>query len=226
MKRTGTAYLFWLILGLIGGHRYYLGRWRTGLLMTVTIGGAGVWWLIDAVLLPGMVRKVNEGRVAAQSYADMSRPASVPIDPDGEPVAWSATGFIREYPDGQIRLRVSSEEEARLAMKDLQLFRKKVSLERQGISQEMSSARAARQQSMAHRGPAMRGGGGFGRAVRSLDSMSRSMTRSAHASQLAPLQQQKEQYDAAIRELDGLVNQLEHEMLRLKATNSDGWGNA
>lgn len=42
-----TMYLIWLVFGIIGGHRYALGDWRTGLLWTFTAGlfGLGyVYW--------------------------------------------------------------------------------------------------------------------------------------------------------------------------------------
>ncbi|MGI8477521.1 MAG: TM2 domain-containing protein [Thermomicrobiales bacterium] len=58
-KSLGLAYVFWLLLGLIGGHRYYMGRFGTAVLQTLTIGGLGIWWLIDLFLLPGMVRRNN-----------------------------------------------------------------------------------------------------------------------------------------------------------------------
>ena len=58
-KSLGVAYAFWLVLGLLGGHRYYLARTGTGLLQTLTLGGLGVWWLVDLVFLPGMVRRAN-----------------------------------------------------------------------------------------------------------------------------------------------------------------------
>ena len=61
-KSLGAAYAVWLVLGLLGGHRYYLGRTGTGLLQTLTLGGLGVWWLLDLLLLPGMVRRANGER--------------------------------------------------------------------------------------------------------------------------------------------------------------------
>ena len=66
--RTGArgsgrvAFVFWLFLGLVGGHRYYLGRVPTAILQTLTLGGLGVWWLLDLLLLPGMVRSANGER--------------------------------------------------------------------------------------------------------------------------------------------------------------------
>jgi hypothetical protein len=58
-KSKPVAFALWLVLGLLGGHRYYLGRVGSGVLMTITIGGLGVWWLLDLFLLSGMVDKRN-----------------------------------------------------------------------------------------------------------------------------------------------------------------------
>lgn len=60
MKSTAIAYLLWIPpLGLLGIHRFYLGRPWTGLLWLLTAGLGGIGWLIDAVMLPGMVRHAN-----------------------------------------------------------------------------------------------------------------------------------------------------------------------
>jgi class 3 adenylate cyclase len=55
--------LITLILGIFGGHRYYLGKRKTAILMTITVGGAGLWFLYDLiiVLVDGDIRD-NEGR--------------------------------------------------------------------------------------------------------------------------------------------------------------------
>ncbi|MCR6654223.1 MAG: TM2 domain-containing protein [Opitutus sp.] len=80
-KSTGAAYLLWLFLGGLGGHRFYLGRIGSGLVMlllavvgwaTIVIGvGAipliilGIWVLVDAFLIPGMIQK-HKDRVRTQ----------------------------------------------------------------------------------------------------------------------------------------------------------------
>lgn len=38
-------------LGVFGIHRFYVGRFWTGLLQLATGGGFGVWWIIDTVLI-------------------------------------------------------------------------------------------------------------------------------------------------------------------------------
>jgi hypothetical protein len=56
-KRLWLAWLLWGTLGLLGAHRFYLDRPGTGLLMLFTGGGGMVWWVVDAFLLPSMVRE-------------------------------------------------------------------------------------------------------------------------------------------------------------------------
>ncbi|WNF07481.1 TM2 domain-containing protein [Brevibacillus borstelensis] len=59
-KSTGAAWLLWFFFGGIGGHRYYLGKYGTAILMTFTLGFVGIWTVIDAFLLNGMIQKTNE----------------------------------------------------------------------------------------------------------------------------------------------------------------------
>lgn len=56
LKSTGTTYLFWILLG---AHYAYLNKWGIQLLFWVTLGGFGIWWLIDLFLIPGKVIKYN-----------------------------------------------------------------------------------------------------------------------------------------------------------------------
>lgn len=37
--------------GFLGLHRFYAGRWKSGLLMLMTLGGVFVWWIIDVLIL-------------------------------------------------------------------------------------------------------------------------------------------------------------------------------
>lgn len=54
-------WVLWLFLGLAGGHRFYLGNIGIGALQFLTIGGFGVWWIVDAFLMHGRVRAVESG---------------------------------------------------------------------------------------------------------------------------------------------------------------------
>lgn len=40
-----------LFFGVLGVHRFYTGKVGTGILMLVTAGGCGIWWLIDVIMI-------------------------------------------------------------------------------------------------------------------------------------------------------------------------------
>ena len=54
-RDVGTGYLLWLpgLLGVCGIHRFYTGRWFTGLIWFMTIGLCGLGQFIDLFLIPG-----------------------------------------------------------------------------------------------------------------------------------------------------------------------------
>ncbi len=45
------ALLFCFFLGVVGGHRFYVGKYGTAVLMIVTLGGFGMWTLVDFILI-------------------------------------------------------------------------------------------------------------------------------------------------------------------------------
>lgn len=46
-KSQATTFILCLFLGLFGFHRFYLGKFITGILMLLTLGGLGIWYIID-----------------------------------------------------------------------------------------------------------------------------------------------------------------------------------
>ena len=56
-----TALLCFL-LGVFGAHRFYVGKIGTGILMLITVGGFGIWALIDLIIIIVGNFKDKEGR--------------------------------------------------------------------------------------------------------------------------------------------------------------------
>ena len=49
---------------LAGAHHFYLGRNGWGILYLFTVGLLGIGWLLDALYLPSLVKKINKKREA------------------------------------------------------------------------------------------------------------------------------------------------------------------
>ena len=60
MSRLIIAYLLWFFLGVFGAHRFYLGRFWTGLLYLFTGGLLGVGWFVDMFYTAFMVATVKD----------------------------------------------------------------------------------------------------------------------------------------------------------------------
>lgn len=71
-KSMLTAHLLWLFFGLVGAHRFYLGKkesawWMVVLFAVVLFGPAKIfvaaalllWWVADGILLAPWVRRAN-----------------------------------------------------------------------------------------------------------------------------------------------------------------------
>ncbi len=61
MKSSGIAYILWAIcfFGGFGLHRFYLGKYGTGVLYLFTFGFFGIGQFIDLFRIPGMVEHEN-----------------------------------------------------------------------------------------------------------------------------------------------------------------------
>jgi len=76
-RSRGVALIMGGVLGWAGGHRFYAGKNLTGLLMLCTMGGLGIWWLYDMILIAaGGFKDVEEKRLLRwwemSPYAPMS----------------------------------------------------------------------------------------------------------------------------------------------------------
>jgi TM2 domain-containing membrane protein YozV len=50
-KSNLTALLLCFFLGALGVHRFYVGKTGTGILMILTLGGLGIWALVDFIMI-------------------------------------------------------------------------------------------------------------------------------------------------------------------------------
>ena len=71
-KSKSTTFLLCYFLGGIGVHRFYLGKFITGILMLLTGGGLMIWWLLDLYrIITGRLKdKQGKNLSVSQPYAD------------------------------------------------------------------------------------------------------------------------------------------------------------
>lgn len=61
-KSRGVALALAVVLGVFGAHRFYAGKIGTGLLQLGTLGGFGIWYLYDVILVASGHFTDDEGR--------------------------------------------------------------------------------------------------------------------------------------------------------------------
>ena len=50
-KKIMPVFLLCFLFGVFGIHRFYVGKIGTGVLMILTLGGLGIWALIDLIVI-------------------------------------------------------------------------------------------------------------------------------------------------------------------------------
>ena len=60
-KSFVSTLILCVLLGQLGVHRFYVGKIGTGILMLLTIGGLGIWLLIDTIMIATQKFKDSNG---------------------------------------------------------------------------------------------------------------------------------------------------------------------
>jgi TM2 domain-containing membrane protein YozV len=82
-KNFVAAILLCFFLGCLGVHRFYVGKIGTGILQLITMGGLGVWVLIDFIM------------IVIGKFKDKS---GLPITAGGEPTTVQSTADLTAEP--------------------------------------------------------------------------------------------------------------------------------
>jgi hypothetical protein len=65
-KSRGVAFALAAFLGPFGAHRFYVGKTGTAILMLCTVGGVGLWYLYDLILVAGGSFRDIDGRLLSR----------------------------------------------------------------------------------------------------------------------------------------------------------------
>ncbi len=64
-KSKTTALILCIVLSWLGVHRFYVGKVGTGILFLLTLGGLGIWWILDIIKIATGKFMDKQGRVLA-----------------------------------------------------------------------------------------------------------------------------------------------------------------
>jgi len=78
-KSRGIAFVLAILLGVFGAHRFYVGKTGTGVAMVMTLGGLGIWYLYDVIMIASGQFTDAEGRrlVRWEPEDDLSLPGDI-----------------------------------------------------------------------------------------------------------------------------------------------------
>lgn len=80
-KSRAVALVLAILVGVFGVHRFYVGKVGTGILMLLTMGGLGIWYIYDIVLIAsGAFRDADGHRLIAWEPGDTEMRLQAPTE--------------------------------------------------------------------------------------------------------------------------------------------------
>jgi hypothetical protein len=137
------------------------------------------------------------------------------IDSIGDIVELIPTSFVK-IEGSTVQVNATSPDEAKIALKELRLKKKEFGLIKRNFASEQKEIRVDYSNEVSTRGSKMRGGGGLGKFVRTIQTISRDIKRASTANKLTPLEQRKQEVEALIHTIDTVIIQVEAYILKNK----------
>ena len=116
--------------------------------------------------------------------------------------------------NGCIQVNVQTVAEGRIAIKELRLLKKALAVRKREVTSQQKEIRAGYTDHVRRRRSKVVGGGGIGRFIRVLQTVSRDNTRNNLAKSLEPLEGDKQKIEAASNAVDRAIVQMEEFVLR------------
>ncbi len=95
----------------------------------------------------------------------------------------------------------------------LKLKKKELALGKKAITTELSRMRAEHQIQLGNQASMVRGGGNFGKVLRTIQHVSRDTAKQSYVNTLAPLERQKTAIEQYVLKIDNAITQLERYIL-------------
>ena len=64
-KSRTVALLLGFFFGFAGAHRFYVGKTTSAVLQLITLGGLGIWWLADMIMIATGSFRDDDGRLVS-----------------------------------------------------------------------------------------------------------------------------------------------------------------
>ena len=75
-RSRGVTLALAVLLGPFGGHRFYVGKHGSAALMCATLGGLGIWYVYDLILVSAGSFRDAEGRLVSRWDPEYALPAA------------------------------------------------------------------------------------------------------------------------------------------------------